>query len=64
MITSGQGSARPHPEEAKPEAGLRLPRQPFLVGRRAQGSSIIWFLQPTPPPLPGPWHVKAVLRHT
>ena len=42
--------------------GVRLPRQPFLVGCRNHGMSTIWFLRPTAPPVPGPWDV-AVLLH-
>jgi hypothetical protein len=49
-------------KDAEPEVGIRFPRQPFLVGRSIRGASTIWFLRPTPPPLPGPWDVTVLLR--
>ncbi|MDP2481766.1 MAG: hypothetical protein Q8W45_00665 [Candidatus Palauibacterales bacterium] len=48
-----------------PEGGATAPgRQPFLVGRRAHGTSTIWFLRPVSPPLPGPWDVALLLQGT
>jgi hypothetical protein len=44
-----------------PEAVKRLARQPFLVGRQVHGTSTIWFLRPTSPPVPGPWDVAMLL---
>jgi hypothetical protein len=48
--------------EKGPELVQRLPRQPFLVGRQVRGTSTIWFLRPTSPPVPGPWDVAMLVR--
>jgi len=50
------------PPEDGTEGGVRLARQPFLVGCRNHGLSTIWFLRPTAPPVPGPWDVAVLLR--
>ena len=51
----------PEPDDGT-EMGGRLRRQPFLVGCRSGGTSTIWFLCPTAPPVPGPWDVAVLLR--
>ena len=59
---SQAGRAAPPRPESVTDGGHRLPREPFLVGCRTRGTSTMWFLRPTPPPVPGPWDVAVLLR--
>lgn len=37
-------------------------RRTFLVGRLTHRTREIQWVEPQPPPLPGPWSLKAVVR--